>query len=59
MLTAAAWAAWFSQGREADRVDVDVLPAEKLRKPAGSRPGYVIYTGQRTVRVQPQDPENT
>ena len=59
VLTAAAWAAWFSQGREADRVDVDVLPAEKLRKPAGSRPGYVIYTGQRTVRVQPQDPENT
>ena len=59
VLTAAAWAAWFSQGREADRVDVDVLPAGKLRKPAGSRPGYVIYTGQRTVRVQPQDPENT
>ena len=57
LLTAAAWAAWFSQAREADRVDVDILPAEKLRKPAGSRPGYVIYTGQRTVRVQPTDPE--
>lgn len=58
VLTAAAWAAWFSQGREADRVDVDVLPAGRLRKPGGSRPGYVIYTGQRTVRVKPQDPEN-
>ena len=44
VLAAAAWAAWFSQGREADRVDVDVLPAEKMRKPAGSRPGCVIYT---------------
>lgn len=57
LLTAAAWAAWYSQAREADRADVDILPACRLRKPAGSRPGYVIYTGQRTVRVQPTDPE--
>ena len=59
LLTAAAWAAWFSQAREADRVDVDILPARRLRKPPGSRPGYVIYTGQRTVRVRPADPENS
>lgn len=57
LLTAAAWAAWFSQSREADRVDVDILPAGRLRKPAGSRPGYVVYTGQRTVRVRPAEPE--
>lgn len=58
LLQAASWAAWFSQGREAERVDVDILPASRLRKPSGSRPGYVIYTGQRTVRVKPIDPEN-
>lgn len=53
---AAAYAAWFSKGKDSNQVPVDYLPAGKLRKPAGSRPGYVIFTGQRTLYVQPRQP---
>lgn len=54
---AATYAAWFSKGRNSNQVPVDYLPAGKLRKPPGSRPGYVIFTGQRTLYVKPQEPQ--
>ncbi|MDO4733326.1 MAG: NFACT RNA binding domain-containing protein, partial [Bacillota bacterium] len=54
---AAAYAAWFSKGRDSNRVPVDYLPAGKLRKPPGSHPGYVIFSGQRTLYVQPREPQ--
>lgn len=55
---AAAWAAWFSRAQDSNQVPVDYLPAGRLRKPAGSVPGFVTYSGQRTLFVQPQSPES-
>ncbi len=40
---AARLAAYYSRGREAGRVEVDYLERRNLKKPAGARPGYVIY----------------
>lgn len=54
---AAAWAAWFSKAKESAQVPVDWLPAERLRKPPMARPGYVIYSGQKTVYINPANPE--
>lgn len=55
---AAAWAAWFSQARDSSKVAVDLTEASRLHKPKGSRPGFVTYTGQTTLLVQPQDPDS-
>ena len=54
---AAAYAAWFSKGREAGHVAVDWVEADKLKKPAGARPGFVTYTGQKTLYVQAKEPK--
>nr|MWN21464.1 hypothetical protein [Leuconostoc lactis] len=32
---------------------VDYLPAGKLRKPNGAKPGFVIFEGQQTLYVTP------
>lgn len=50
---AAALAAWFSQGREAGKIPVDYTPVKFVKKPAGARPGMVIYTTYQTMMVQP------
>lgn len=54
---AAAYAAWYSKAREAGNVAVDWVQAGKLKKPAGARPGFVTYTGQKTIVVQAREPE--
>lgn len=46
-------AAYFSKARESANVPVDYLPVKKLRKPNGSKPGYVIFEGQTTMSVTP------
>ena len=50
---AAALAAWFSQGREGKKVPVDYTPVKFVKKPAGARPGMVIYTTYQTAYVDP------
>ena len=50
---AAALAAYFSQGREAGKVNVDYTPVRYVKKPAGARPGMVVYTTYRTMAVAP------
>lgn len=50
---AASLAAWFSQGREAGKLPVDYTPVKYVKKPAGARPGMVIYTTYRTMMAQP------
>jgi predicted ribosome quality control (RQC) complex YloA/Tae2 family protein len=32
---------------------VDYLPVRRLRKPNGSKPGFVIFEGQTTIAVTP------
>ncbi len=51
---AAMLAAWFSQARESGNVPVDVTEVRNVKKPAGSRPGMVVYTAYRTVNVTPE-----
>ncbi len=53
---AAELAAYFSQGRLSNLVQVDMIEVKKLNKPSGGKPGFVTYTGQKTLRVTP-DPE--
>ena len=50
---AAVLAAWFSQGRESSWVPVDYTPARYVKKPAGARPGMVVYTTYETAWVRP------
>ena len=53
---AAELAAYFSKGRLSNLVQVDMIEIKKLNKPTGGKPGFVTYTGQKTLRVTP-DPE--
>lgn len=52
---AAMLAAWFSQGRDSGQVPVDYTPVKAVKKPAGAKPGYVIYSTCRTVYVTPSE----
>ncbi len=52
---AAALAAWFSQGREGGKVAVDYTPVRFVKKPAGAKPGMVVYTTYRTFMAQPDE----
>ena len=53
---AAILAATFSQAGEGSRVPVDYTPVKYVKKPAGARPGMVVYTTYQTAVVDP-DPE--
>ncbi len=48
-------AAWFSQGREGSQVPVDYTPVKYVKKPAGAKPGYVIYNTYNTTYVTPSE----
>ena len=52
---AAMLAAYYSQGREGSHVPVDCTRVKNVKKPAGARPGMVIYTDFRTVDVTPEE----
>ena len=52
---AAKLAAWFSQARESGNVPVDYTAVKNVKKPAGARPGMVIYSTCRTVNVTPEE----
>ena len=52
---AAALAAYFSQARESDNVPVDYTPVKYVKKPAGARPGFVIYETYRAMYVTPEE----
>ena len=52
---AACLAAWFSQARESGKVPVDYTPVKFVKKPAGARPGMVVYTTYETAWVTPDE----
>lgn len=52
---AAELAAYFSKARLSNLVQVDMIEAKKLHKPTGGKPGFVTYTGQKTLRVTPTE----
>ena len=55
IVEAAKLAAWFSQARVGANVPVDYTPVKNVTKPAGARPGLVIYSTCRTVNVAPEE----
>lgn len=48
---AAQLAAWFSQARGGQKIPVDYTPVRYVKKPAGARPGMVVYTTYETAYV--------
>ena len=50
---AASLAAYYSQGRDAGKVLVDITQVRNVRKPSGALPGAVIYTDFRTLQAEP------
>ena len=52
---AAELAAYFSKARLSNLVQVDMVEVRKLNKPTGGKPGFVTYTGQKTLRVTPDE----
>ena len=46
---AASLAAFYSQGRAAGRIPVDITQVRFVKKPSGAKPGAVIYTDYRTL----------
>lgn len=53
---AATLAAYFSKASESEKVPVDYTFRSNVRKPAGSKPGMVIYDNYWTIMVNPQSP---
>ena len=54
IVEAAKIAAYYSQARESGNVPVDYTPVKNVKKPAGGRPGMVIYHVYNTVNVTPE-----
>lgn len=50
---AAKLAAFFSRARHSGKVPVDYTLRKFVSKPRGAKPGFVIYTGQKTIIVAP------
>ena len=40
---AAALAAFYSKGKQQDKVEIDYLQRKNVKKPAGAKPGFVVY----------------
>lgn len=55
ILEAATIAAYFSKARESASVPVDYTEVRQVKKPSGSKPGFVIYFEQKTVYVTPDE----
>ena len=55
LLFAAKVAAHFSQASGSSKVPVDYIKCRSIKKPSGSRPGFVIFVGQKTLYVTPEE----
>ena len=55
ILEAANLAAFFSRAGQGSGVPVDYTPVRYVKKPAGARPGMVVYETYRTVYVTPDE----
>ncbi|MDX8362312.1 NFACT family protein [Cytobacillus sp. IB215316] len=55
ILEAANLAAYFSKAKHSSSVPVDYTKIRNVKKPNGSKPGYVIYDNQQTVFVTPDE----
>lgn len=57
LLLAANLAAHFSKAQGSSKVPVDYTEIRYVKKPSGSKPGFVIFTNQKTLYVTPDEAE--
>ena len=50
---AGALAAYYSAGRDAAKVEVDYIQKKQIKKPAGTKPGFVIYHTNYSLMATP------
>lgn len=50
---AARLAGYFSQGRDAQKLEIDYLQRRNVKKPNGSAPGFVVYYTNYSMAIQP------
>ncbi|MBP5224648.1 MAG: NFACT family protein, partial [Lachnospiraceae bacterium] len=50
---AAALAAYYSSGRNSAKCDVDYVEKKEVKKPAGAKPGFVVYYTNYSMTVAP------
>lgn len=55
LLLAASLAAHFSQASGSSNIPVDCTPCRFVKKPSGAKPGFVIFTHQKTLAVTPDE----
>ncbi len=55
---AAEIAAKFSKASDSSKVPVDYTLCKFVKKPSGAKPGFVIFTNQKTIYVNPAEIEN-
>ncbi len=55
LFEAAQLAAYHSKGRTSSQVPVDYVAVKFVKKPAGAKPGMVIFTNNRTLFVAPDE----
>ena len=48
-------AAWFSKARGSSQIPVDCVPRRFVKKPSGAKPGFVIFTNQKTFYTTPDE----
>jgi len=57
ILFAANLAAHFSKAQNSSKIPVDYTLCRYVKKPAGAKPGFVIFTNQKTLYVTPDEQE--
>lgn len=50
---AARLAAYYSKGREQDKVEIDYTEKKNVKKPNGSKPGFVVYYTNYSMMIDP------
>ncbi len=54
LLFAAEICAYYSEGKEADKIPIDYCKKKTVKKPHASKAGFVVYTDYKTLLVQPK-----
>ena len=55
LMEAASLAAYFSQAQGSTKVPVDYTPVKFVKKPAGAKPGMVVYATYQTMLADPDE----
>ena len=50
---AATLAAYYSKGRDNDKIEIDYLQKKNVKKPNASAPGFVVYYTNYSMTIQP------